>query len=177
MAEMIGGLFMSMLGGGAAAAGTAAATATASSGLTLLQGLATTVGIISQIGGGIAQANELKAQAAQQQFESRNEYIAGKETSAALKMELAKTIGNQAVTFAAGGVDLGSVSVQAAKKQAVTDAEKELSIGSSESLSRSLARRRAAANLRSKASGAIMQGALGAVETGINFGIDVKNRG
>jgi len=172
--QLIGGLFTSLIGGGAAAGAVATG---ASSGLTLLQGLATTVGVISQIGAGIAQGNELKAQAMEQQFQSREEFIRGKETDAALKLELAKTIGNQTVAFAAGGVDLGSVSAVKAKAQATQDAERELSINSAESLSRSLARKRAAANLRAKASSAVMQGVLGGLETGIDFGINVANRG
>jgi hypothetical protein len=180
MAEMVVTLFTTMLGSagaGAAAAGAGAAVAGTSSALTLLQGIGSAFAAISQIGGGIAKSRELKVQAEQQSFEAKNEYIAGKETSGALKLELAKTIGNQAVAFAAGGVDLSSVSAQSAKAQAIKDAETELSIGSNEALSRSLARRRAAANLRSQSGAAIGQGIMGAVQTGVNFGIDQMQRG
>lgn len=171
--QMAGALFLKLFGGAAAAAGTAGA---ASSGLSLLSGIGTAFAAISQIGAGISRSNELKAQAAQQEFAAKDEYIAGKETSAALKLELAKTIGNQRVAFAAGGVDLGSVSVDVAKRQASSDAEKELAIGSNEALSRNLARRRAARNLRSQASGAITQGVFGALQTGVNGVIDYKER-
>lgn len=170
--ELVGTLFAGMIGSAATVgpgiAGAATVLAPATSGLSMLSGLATAASVVGSIGSGLAGMAAGKAEAKEHEFASRDEYIAGKETSAALKQELAKTLGDQAVGFAAGGVDLGSVSVQAAKRQAIDDAEKELSIASNDALSRSLARRRAARNARSKGSWSLFRGALQGVSTGAN---------
>jgi hypothetical protein len=178
--ELIGALSAAIFGGGTAAAAgtTAAAGATAgSTALTVLQGAGTVFSALATIGSG-AMANAAgQAEQMQQNFEAKEEYIQGKETSAALKQELAATVSNQAVAFAAGGVDLGSVSVQAAKRQAVDDAEDQLGIASNQALSRSLARRRAGrvAAARGKAA---MTGSLFEAGTQIaKFGMDVYERG
>lgn len=182
--ELIGGLFASLIGGGAAAtavvpgiAGAATIVPAASAGLTGLQGLSTLFGVVSSIGSGIAAAGAAEAEAKQHEFAAKDEFIAGRETSAALKQELAKTIGNQAVAFAAGGVDLGSVSVGTAKRQAIDDAERELGIASSQALSRSLQRRRAAANARARGRSAIFQSVVGGLGQIADFGMDAYARG
>jgi len=154
--ELVGGLFLSLLGGGSTAAtvavpgiaGASTLVPAAAGGLGSLSGIASTIGVLSTIGTGVAGLAAGQAEAAQQQFASRDEYISGKETTAALKNELAKTIADQSVAFAAGGVDLGSVSVQEAKRQATADAEREIGIASNDALARSMARQRAARNAR-----------------------------
>lgn len=175
---MLGSLFTTMFGGGGAAAGAAAGAATAgSSALTFLQGAGTVFSALSTIGAGAAASAQGESEALQQKFAAKDEFIQGRETSAALKAELAKTISNQAVAFAGGGVDLGSVSVDVAKKQATKDAESELSINANESLSRSLQRQRAArmASMQGRAAGI---GSLFAAGGKIaSFGADVVERG
>lgn len=153
--ELVGSVFLSLVGGGATAATVAvpgiAGAATlvpAATGLGSLAGLASTVSILSTIGSGVAGLAAANSEAEQQKFAARDEYISGRETSAALKEELAKTIGDQAVAFAAGGVDLGSISVQQAKKEAVKDAEREIGMAQDNALARSLARERAARNAK-----------------------------
>lgn len=163
--ELIGGLFAGLFGGGAAAATTAGAVGGAvggASGLSALSGLGTVFSAVATIGSGIAANNAAKAEAAQQEFAAKDEFIEGKETSAALRLELARTVANQSVAFAAGGVDLGSVSVEQAARQATADAEKELSIGSNQALSRSMARRRAAANARARGKAALFSSVFNA---------------
>ncbi|MEP4115704.1 MAG: hypothetical protein ABJM38_19650 [Nitratireductor sp.] len=168
---MIGPLLLKL--GGAGRAGAAGA---ASSGLSVLQGLGSVFGAVATTGSGIAANNQAKAEARQHEFEAREEFITGKETSAALKAELARTIGNQAVAFAAGGVDLGSVSVQTARAQAIEDAENELDLSSNQSLSRSLARRRAARNARARGRGALFSSVIGAGGQIANLGLDYRER-
>lgn len=194
--EMAGALFMSMLGSGAAAgaatvavpgiagaatlvpaAGGLAAGGMAAGGLSLLQGLGTVFSTVATIGSGFAARSAGRAEAEQQKFAERDEFIAGKETSASLKAEMARTVSNQAVAFAAGGVNLGSVSVQQAKQQAIEDAEKELSIASSETLSRAMARRRAASNARSRGNAALTSSIFQAGMGVIDYGLDLKQRG
>lgn len=183
--EAIGALFTTVIGGAKAAAGAITGLAGAGGGaaaggsslLTALQGAGTVFSALSSYGAGRAQRAEMEAQAEQQQFEARQEYITGKETSAALKAELASTVANQAVAFAAGGVDLSSVSVGAARRQAVQDAEAELSVSSNQTLSRSLARQRAARNYRLRGRNAQSAGLTQAIGTGLDFAIDVAGRG
>lgn len=186
--EMVGALFTSLIGGGGttAAAGTWAAAnaggAIAAGGLgsgalTLLQGAGTVFGALSTLGSGAAAAAAGEAEKKEQNFEAKNEYIQGRETSAALKAELARTVSNQAVAFAAGGVDLGSVSVGTAKDQAQKDAERELSSAANDALTRSLQRRRAgrvaAARGRAAATASLFE-AGGQIAS---FGVDVAKRG
>jgi hypothetical protein len=183
--ELIGGLFAMMAGGGAAASAGGgiitslggAAAAGGGFGLSALSGLATTVSVIGSIGSGLAGMAAGKAEAAEHQFAARDEYIAGRETSAALKAELAKTIADQSTAFAAGGVDLGSVSVGEARKRAVRDAEKELAISSNEALSRSLARRRAARAARSRGTMSLFSGIVRGVSTGLGGAMDLAEIG
>lgn len=170
--EMIGALFTTVVGGTATTAGGAAAT-----GLTLLQGLGTVFGAVATIGAGQAAKAQAYAEAEEQDFAARDEYISGLETQAALKKELASTIGKQAVAFAAGGVDLGSVSVQTAKDQAIKDAEAELGMASNDALARSLARRRAAANARASGDAALTSSIFEAGTSVISSGIDIYKRG
>lgn len=185
--QLIGPLFASIAGSGAAAGGAAAAQtlgyalpAAAGAGSSVLGGLqmaSGVIGAIGSIGAGFAAKREAQAQAAEADFSSREEFIQSKETSAALKMELARTVANQAVGFAAGGVDLGSVSVEQAKRQAITDAENELGLSGNEAVGRSLARRRQARSIRERGRNAVFQGFAGAAQGLANTGMDMMARG
>ncbi|MER8380712.1 hypothetical protein [Mesorhizobium sp. M1399] len=175
---MVIGPLMTALGiGGTGATAAAGAATVGSTALTLMQGAGTVFSALTAIGSGAAAQAQGESEALQQKFAAKDEFIQGRETSAALKAELAKTLGNQAVAFAGGGVDLGSVSVGVAKRQATKDAETELSINANEMLSRSLARQRAArmAAMRGRAAGI---GSLFEAGAGIaKFGMDVAERG
>jgi hypothetical protein len=166
--EIIGSLFMTMVGGGGAAA---------AGGLSALQTAGSIFGAVATIGSGLAANSAAKAQAREHEFQARDEYIEGKETSAALKAELARTIGNQAVAFAGGGVNLGSVSVEQAKTQATRDAENELGNATDGALSRSLAQRRAAANARARGRGALVSSLFQAGGGLFDTQLDIKRRG
>lgn len=149
--QLAAGLFAALFGGGGAAAGAGAAAAGAgaaaatSGSLLSLGSIGTVFSAVAGIGSGLAALGQAEANSQQQQFEATNEYIQGKQASANLRLQLANTISDQAVAFAAGGADLGSVSVQQAKRQATTDAERQLSLNADTSLTRALQRRRMAA--------------------------------
>ena len=182
--QFIAPLFAGIGGAGAASAGaaTAGAAAAAGGGLgsSLLSGLQMASGVLGAVGSisaGFAAKREAEKQAAEAEFASREEFIQSKETSSTLKAELARTVANQAVGFAAGGVDLGSVSVEQAKEQAVADAERELGLCGNEAIGRSLARRRQARSLRERGSNAVFQGFVGGAQSMINTGLDLRARG
>ena len=166
--ELVGTLFTGLVTAGKTALGIGAAGgAAAPSAGTLfsLKSIAGVAGAVAQIGSGYAAYQSGKAEQAERDYQSREEYVTAKETSAALKSELAATIGNQAVAFAAGGVNLGSVSVQQAKQQAIDDAEYELSMASSGALARSLAQRRAGRAARARGQAALGASFFGAAKT------------
>ena len=152
--ELIGATFATIFGSAAtvAAPGIAGAATLmpAASGLSALSAFTTGFSVLSTIGSGIVGMGAANAQAKEEMFQSREEFIQGRETSTALKEELARTVSDQAVAFAAGGVNLGSVSVQEAKRQAIDTAEKEISMSDNQALARSLARQRAARAAKAK---------------------------
>lgn len=172
---MLATTLFSFLGGGAAAG--AGAAAASSSVLGVLGGIGTAFAALSTIGAGVAQSNRLKAEAKEETFKARDEYIAGVEQSARLKRELARTLQAQSVQFAAGGADLGSVSAGQARGQAVADAERELGFAANDALRASLARRRRAANLRGAASNAIRMSLFEAGGQLAQFGAGLAERG
>jgi hypothetical protein len=176
--ELVGGLLAFLGSGGGAAAGAGAAAAgAAGGGLASLSGLATTFSVVGALGSGLATLGAANAQAKEHEFASRDEFITGKETSAALKLELARTLADQSVAFAAGGVNLGSVSVGTAKKQAIHDAEKEIDVASNEALARSLAQKRAARQARASGKWGLFTSVLKAGGIAANAGMDMQGIG
>jgi hypothetical protein len=92
--------------------------------------------------------------------QARDEFIAGEETAAKLKTELAATIGKQAVAFAAGGVDLGSYSVGRARAQAIDDGEAALAGSRNDAIIAAIGRRMGAKALYAQAGSAKIAGFL-----------------
>lgn len=181
--ELATALFGSLFGGGAAAgaaAGAAGATGAAVGGSMLFKALAIgggVLGAIAQIGAGQAERDQAYAQAKQEDFESRNEYIEGREAAAQLKRRLLETVSGQATAFARGGVSLSSVSVQTAKAQATEDAERELSVNSSTALAREIQRRRRATNLRLQGDNAASSATIGAFGSLLSTGMKLAEVG
>ncbi|MBS1180443.1 MAG: hypothetical protein H6Q99_323 [Proteobacteria bacterium] len=168
--EALMGLFAAG-GAGATAVGTGAVAAGGVSGLTLLQGGMAAVSAIGSIGAGIAANKEAKAMAAQQEFQARDEQIDTITEQTKIKKAYADSLSKQAVQFAAGGVDLGSGSVDAARRQLSEDAENEIQNAGSSGIRRSLSRRVQANIYRQKGKSALMSGFFDALGTGLNFGI------
>lgn len=176
--EALMGLFATG-GAGAAAAGTAAAgTAAAASGisaLSLLQGGMAAVSAIGSIGAGIAANNEAKAMAKQAEFQARDEQINTITDQTKIKKAYADALSKQAVQFAAGGVDLGSVSVDSARQQLSDDAENEIQLSGSSGLRRSLSQRVQANIYRQKGKAALASGFISAIGSGLKAGIDMAS--
>lgn len=175
--EALMGLFATGGAGAATAAGVGAVGAGAAAGggisaLTLLQGGMAAVSAIGSIGAGIAANNEAKAMAKQAEFQARDEQINTITDQTKIKKAYADALSKQAVQFAAGGVDLGSVSVDSARQQLSDDAENEIQLSGSSGLRRSLSQRVQANIYRQKGKAALTSGFLDAIGTGIGFGID-----
>lgn len=185
--EMIGTLFATAIGSGAAAAtgGTVAATAAtaatatasaSSTALTIIQGVGTAFSALATIGAASASASQLEAAAKEEKFRARDEFIEGEREAAKLRKELALTIGRQKVAFAAGGVDLSSQGVGVAREQAIDDAENELGLAHNTAMRRGLARRRQARGYLARAGSTMVQGFLGAGEQVADFAMDAYAR-
>lgn len=179
--EALMGLFATG-GAGAAVAGTAAAGTAAAgtaaagiSGLTLLQGGMAAVSAIGSIGAGIAANNEAKAMAKQTEFQARDEQINTITDQTKIKKAYADALSKQAVQFAAGGVDLGSVSVDSARQQLSDDAENEIQLSGSSGLRRSLSQRVQANIYRQKGKAALASGFLSGIGSGLKAGIDMAS--
>lgn len=126
--EAVTALFAT-LGTGAAATGATAAATTATAGSTLLstaQILGTTFTALSAIGGGLAANAAAKGEAAYEDFKSKDAQIEADLQASEIKKKLAITLQRNKVAAAAGGVDLGSVSVAQAQVQVAKDAEDQL---------------------------------------------------
>lgn len=120
-----------LFAGGGAAAGAAGAAAGASGGLSALSILsagASIAGILGTIGAGNAQANSYKDQAFQAKLEGENETAQGIQRQTGLKRELMRVIGENDVSFAAAGLDLGSGIAADARRSASERASQEISI-------------------------------------------------
>lgn len=153
-------------------AGAGAAAAGGISGLTLLQGGMAAVSAIGSIGAGIAAKRQADAMAEQEDFQARDEQIDTITEQTKIKKAYADALSKQSVQFAAGGVDLGSGSVDAARRQLSEDAETEIQGAGSSGIRRSLSRRVQANIYRAKGRSALMSGFFDALGTGLGFGID-----
>jgi hypothetical protein len=119
--ELVGTLFATI----AATAGAATATL----GSTLLTGaqvLGTAFTALSTIGAGVAAKNESKSQAMYEDFQAKDTRIKADLDASEISKTLALTLQRNQVAAAAGGVDLGSQSVQRAQAQVTQDAERSL---------------------------------------------------
>lgn len=175
---LLGGLFGgAAMGGAAAATGAAAAGISASTALTALAGIGTAFSALATIRTSRMEASALEAQAGQEALRERDEFIAGREQEAALRRELAATVGRQAVAFAAGGVDLSSQSFQRARADAVDEAEREIGFTRTDALRRAADRRQQARVLRARASATRSAGPLTAAGQIGNFALSVARRG
>lgn len=150
------------------AIGAPAATGAAASGISaasLLSGVATVGGVLASIGAGNAQARSLDAQAAATRMEAENERVTSLQRSTAMKRELARILGENDVSYAAAGIDLGSGVAQEARGAAETRAAQEISIDRSMSDARRGMLRASAATYRRMARQARTTGFMNAAGT------------
>lgn len=139
------------------AAGTAAAGATAAKGLTLgkvLGSLAfagSAVGALGQYALMRQQALAMDAEAFDEELQSRQEFIQATQRQAAATREFNRIVGEQLVLAPALGVDIGSGSVQEARRAAQAEADRQVSITREGSAMNAALRRARASILRGNA--------------------------
>lgn len=177
------GLSSAAAASSAATAATTAATtattaaATTSTSLGALQGFATTLSVLGQLGSGLMAAQQSRQMATEAELQSGQEQVAGTQRTTAMKRELARVLANNDVAFAAAGIDLsGGIAANAAteaKKRAVD----EISIDQQDTEFRRALLKMRASGYRQQAGMQIGGALLGALGTGVNYGLDLKERG
>ena len=124
---------MALLAGGGATAGTAAAgtagTVAAATGMTLGTKLmigSTIFSGLSSIMGGMAQQDQLDAQARMESFNAKQELIRGREEANQVRENLARSLATAQATGAAQGIDISSGSPETLAFQAMQDADESI---------------------------------------------------
>lgn len=173
---------LSLGGGLAATAGVGAgvgAAAGASSALAILQGVASAVAAIGAVGTGISAMAASEEAADQADLQAGQEKIQATQRQTQMKRELLRILGENDVAFAAGGVDVGAgggIAEQAraaARKQAAT----EIGIDRDQDEYRRALLKVRSRGLRRRGGEQLMGGFGQALGIGLDFGMDVAERG
>lgn len=157
--------------GGTAAAATGAALGTAAAGasaFSALSGIGSAIGMIGTIAGGFSKANESNEEASEADLQSGQDQIASEQRQTQMKQKLLDVLGQNDVTFAAGGTDT-TQGIAANSRAAITaDADNQISLeNDDDDFQRKLLAARSA-NLRSAASGDVGGALLSALGQGIS---------
>lgn len=177
MAVLLAGL-PALLGGAGAAAGTGATVAaTAGSGISLasiLQGTATVLGLVATVGAGLAEADQLEAEAIDAESEQSQEVLQGISRRTSIKQAMMDAVGAQDVAYAASGVDLSFGTARQARSDAYREADLALTTSSGTEMSRISRLAERAKNYRSAAKRAKTLGFLKAGAQGIGGFLELK---
>lgn len=155
--------------GGAVAGGSTA--------LTILQGAATAVSVLGTISAGRAKARQSELLADQADLEAGQERVEGAQRQLAIKSELAKVLGENDQTFANAGIDISAGIAQSARTRANKTAASEISIDRRDQEFNAALFRLRAKGLRDQAKSERGGALLGAIGQGLQFGIDLRERG
>ena len=157
-----------------ASAGTAAAAGGATAaGLSGMSGLMTGLSILSTIGQGVSAYADGQAQAAQADIQRGQEMVAGQRRQAELSAQLAQVLGDNAVTFAAAGIDLNSGIAAATDARAKTRAQQEMTLDRQDSLFRQQMYRQQARAYKTKGAMGLGGALIGALQQGAQYKINL----
>ncbi|MGR3571174.1 hypothetical protein [Brevirhabdus sp.] len=175
------GSALGLSGAGAAAGGAAGAAGAAggfgSTALTILQGGATALSVLGQLGASASAARQSETAALQADLQAGQEKVQGTQQQTRMKQELMRILGENQVATAAAGIDITAGIGQQANDAAKRRAASELSISRQNTDLQSALYRVRASGLRAKARGERAGGLLGAIGTGVGYGIDIAARG
>lgn len=164
-------------GGAASTAGAAGSLFGGSSWLTLLQGGASALSVMSQLSAGEEKSSALDAAARDADLQASQERIAGEQRQSSLRRAAADQMAERDAAYAASGVDLSFGTPQQAKAQDIEDASRALGIeqGNTEML---VARRQEqAAEYRRSSRMARRSATLKAVMSGFDTALSMNRRG
>lgn len=161
----------------AATVGSAVTGATGFSASSILSGAATIGGALATLGAAKQQSDSYKAQAAETEIEAVASDTQAIQKNTAMKRELMRVLGENSVTAAAAGLDLGSGIAADAAQDAKARAASEISIDRSTQDARRAMLRARSAGLRSMARSAKRAGAFQAFGQVAMAGVDAAERG
>lgn len=158
------------------AAGVTTSLAGAGSGvLSALQGVATIGSMASTLIGGLSAYREGQNQAIFGDINAEADRLEAREQSLRIRRELVQKVGANRVAFAASGLDIssgdmieGALGIEADYETGLIDAAGRM---------RSAGSRTSAASMRSRGMSGLVAAAGRAVGQGVNYGIDIANRG
>jgi hypothetical protein len=169
----------SVFGIGAGAAAPVAAGVAGGSSLlkTIVQGGLTAFSAAASIAGGVAGKSEARIEQLNAAAGASREKVAGEDEAIRINRALVEVMGDQAVAYAAAGIDLSSRTPMQAKQTARQRANEDLSISRANTVQKVSAwkQREYAAKARGRA--AMAQGIIGAIGDVGQFGLDVIDRG
>jgi len=168
---------LNLTAGAAGAASSAGLFGGASSWLTLLQGGATGLSMLSTLQGAGEKSDSLKSAALDAENQIGLERIAGQQRQSSLKKQTANQIAERDQAYAASGVDLSFGTPQIAKEQDIADSERALSIDQNNTDQQVQRLQERAAEFRRSAASARRAGTMKAVLTGLDGVLGVKRRG
>ncbi|RWE91348.1 hypothetical protein [Mesorhizobium sp.] len=163
---------------GATAGGAAAGAAGGSSLLsTIVQGGLTAFSAAAGIAQGVAGQSAAKVDELNAAAGADREKIAGEDEALRINRALAESIGEQAVAFAAAGIDLSSGTPLQARQTARQRANEDLNINRSNTSTNVAAWNSRAYAARARGRAAMASGVAGAIGDIGGFGLDVIDRG
>lgn len=184
MAEMVIGMFASMLGGGTAAAGTAAAGASAAgaaaggiSAASILQGATGLLSMVASISAGNAEAEQLELAAEDAAREVPLEALQGINRRTSIKQAMMDQLGEQDVAYAASSVDLSFGTPAQARKEAFREADLALTADGGTEQTRIARLREREASYRKRAKQARTAGLINGIVSGFDTFSSIAGRG
>jgi len=179
--ELVVSLASTLFGSGTAAASATATGATAAGGSSLLstivQGGLTAFSAAASIAQGVAGKSEAKVEELNAAAGADREKLAGEDEALRINRALAESIGEQAVAFAAAGIDLSSGTPAQARETAQKRANEDLNINRSNTDTKVAAWNSRAYAARARGKAAMASGIVGAIGDVGNFAMDVADRG
>lgn len=158
---------------GAAWTGAAGAAST----LSILSGVANAVSAVGAIGSGLMAFQEGNAKADETELQIGQDRVASANRQLQLRRNLYQILGENDVAYAAAGIDISGGLAQSTRQQAERDNAFDLSLERSDDDMRRALLRARVRNYRQSGVAGLGSGLLKAAGIGLNYGIDVAERG
>lgn len=145
--------------------------------LSIGQGVTTAFSMMTTIGQGIAAKSVYDGRADLEEANSELEVIEGREEKNMIRQRFAEVLSDQTVAFAAAGVRVGSGVARMNAGEVTKKANRDLSRSEVNIMLRRSGRLNNASALRQRGQGALSQSIIKAMQTGVNTGMDILQRG
>ena len=173
--EFVGAILTGLAGSAAPAA--TGAVAAGSTVATILSGGATALSILYGLSSANEQAVSLESAAADAETEIASEDIQGLQRRTSLKVALLESLGDMDTAYAASGIDVSFGTPAAARKAAVADADRALSIDNATTMQRGSRLTERARQYRLQARSRRGAGLMSGIVKGLDFAASAAARG